>query len=64
MRDVGTDLVVHSWDIRAQVKLGFIQILDKHWKGISLRAQGTGHGARGTGHGARGTGHGARGISL
>ena len=36
MRDVGTVLAVHSWDIRAQVKLGFIQIVDKHWKGISL----------------------------
>jgi len=36
IRDVGTDLAVHSWGIRAQVKLGFIQILDNHWKGISL----------------------------
>ena len=34
IRDVGTDMTVHLWDIRAQVKLGFIQILDNHWKGI------------------------------
>lgn len=36
IRDVGTDLAVHSWYIRAQVKLGFIQLLDNHWKGIAL----------------------------
>ena len=33
IRDVGTDLVFHSWDIHAKVKIGFMQLLDNHWKG-------------------------------
>ena len=36
IRDVGTDLVVHSWDIHAKVKIGFMQLLDNHWKGRRL----------------------------
>ena len=35
IRDVGTDLVVHSWDIQAKVKIGFLQLLDNHWKGMT-----------------------------
>lgn len=36
IRDLGAHLIVHSWDIHAEVKLGFIQMLDNHWKGSSL----------------------------
>lgn len=28
-------MIVHPWDVHAKVKLGFIQLLDNHWKGIS-----------------------------
>ncbi|KAL9969256.1 hypothetical protein ACROYT_G021452 [Oculina patagonica] len=34
IRDLGAHLIVHSWDIHAEVKLGFIQMLDNHWKDI------------------------------
>lgn len=36
IRDLGTNLIVHSWDIHAKVKLGFIQMLDNRWKGSSV----------------------------
>ena len=35
IRDLGTHLIVHSWDIHAKVTIGFIQMLDNHWKGNS-----------------------------
>lgn len=35
IRALRADLIVHTWDVKAQVKLGFIQLLDNHWKGIS-----------------------------
>ena len=35
IRDLGADLIVHPWDFEAHVRLGFIQLLDNHWKGIT-----------------------------
>ena len=35
IRDLGADLIVHPWDFEAYVGLGFIQLLDNHWEGIT-----------------------------
>ena len=35
IRDLGADLIVHPWDFEADVRLGFIQLLDNHWEGIT-----------------------------
>ncbi|XP_022781348.1 vacuolar protein sorting-associated protein 13A-like [Stylophora pistillata] len=34
IRDVGTDLVAHSWDLHAKIKIGFIQLTDNNWKDV------------------------------
>ncbi|XP_015752402.1 PREDICTED: vacuolar protein sorting-associated protein 13A-like [Acropora digitifera] len=34
IKDLRTDVAVFSWHLQAQMKLGFIQLLDHHWKDV------------------------------
>ncbi|XP_068698299.1 intermembrane lipid transfer protein VPS13C-like isoform X1 [Montipora foliosa] len=34
IRDLGADVTVYSWNTQARIKLGFIQLLDNHWKDV------------------------------